>query len=81
MGDNEEFRSLVTQGGLGISGVPFFSFLSHRSQPLQPLLAPCVCTPHAPYPPLHIPLQDCSAAGLNLTLYSSSLIAEGCSAL
>lgn len=48
MGDNEEFRSLVTQGGPGISGVPFFSFLSHRSQPLQPLLAPCVCTPPCP---------------------------------
>lgn len=70
MGDNREFRSPATQDGLGLSDIPFFSLLSHRPQPLQPLLAPLR------WPSLRTPLQDCSAAGLTLSLSSPSLIAE-----
>lgn len=70
MGDNREFRSPATQDGLGLSDIPFCSLLSHRPQPLQPLLAP-LC-----WPSLHTLLQDCSAAGLTLSLSSPSLIIE-----
>lgn len=70
MGDNREFRSPATQDGLGLSDIPFCSLLSHRPQPLRPLLAP-LC-----WPSLHTLLQDCSAAGLTLSLSSPSLIIE-----